>query len=95
MAEPNQPGEIDKLLAEVERSLSGKPAVPAERAAPETPQRRGRGMRQRVRTPALAGAGAAVVVWVLFAVLPFLHAGSGAVGAFAATFVAMVLLPRR
>jgi hypothetical protein len=35
-----------------------------------------------------------VGVWVLFAILPFLHAGSGAVGAFLATFVAVLVFRR-
>jgi hypothetical protein len=43
----------------------------------------------------MAGAVAGAGVWVLFALLPFLRAGSGGVGAFLATFVAVLLLPRR
>jgi hypothetical protein len=37
---------------------------------------------------------AGVGVWVLFALLPFLRATSGGVGAFLAAFVAVLLLRR-
>jgi hypothetical protein len=43
----------------------------------------------------VSGVVAAVVVWVVFAVLPFLGAFSGAAGAFLATFAAVLLLRRR
>jgi hypothetical protein len=42
----------------------------------------------------VSGTVAAVVVWFLFAALPFLRAGSGAAGAFLAAFVAVLLLRR-
>lgn len=38
---------------------------------------------------------AASAVWVLFALLPFLRAGSGAAGAFIATFVVLLVLRGR
>ncbi len=38
---------------------------------------------------------AGVGVWLIFAVLPFLRAGSGATGAFLATFVAVMVFRRR
>ena len=56
-----------------------------------TAGRSGAGSAQR----RVAGAVAGVGVWVLFAILPFLHAGSGAVGAFLATFVAVLVFRRR
>ncbi len=49
----------------------------------------------QLRAAALSGAVAAAAVWFLFAVLPFLGAMSGAVGAFLATFVAVLVFRRR
>ena len=49
---------------------------------------------RRFRAAALSGVVAGGVVWVLFAVLPFLRAGSGGAGAALATFVAVLLLRR-
>ena len=49
---------------------------------------------RRVRVAVLSGAVAGAAVWVLFALLPFLRAGSGATGAALATFVAVLLLRR-
>jgi len=94
MAERDKPTDIDKLLAEVDAmtgggSVAGRPATPPARAEA------GGGLTGRVRTAALAGVVAGGAVFVLFALLPFLGAGSGATGAFLATFVAVVLLRRR
>jgi hypothetical protein len=76
----------------------GTPA-PARRPATPPPARTdesgGDGLMGRVRTAATAGVVGGGVVWVIFAVLPFLRAGSGAIGAFLATFVAVLLLRRR
>jgi hypothetical protein len=96
MSEPDRRSDIDKLLAEVESSLSGKPA-------PATPARRdeapvatsGGGLRARTRTAVVVGAGSAGVVLLLFALLPFLGAISGAAGAFLGAFVAALLFRRR
>jgi hypothetical protein len=96
MSEPDRPSDIDKLLAEVESSLSGKPA-------PATPARRddtpvassGGGLRARSRTALVVGAGAAGGVFLLFALLPFLGAMSGAAGAFVGAFVAALIFRRR
>jgi hypothetical protein len=49
----------------------------------------------RLRAAVLAGVVAGAGVWVLFALLPFLRAGSGGSGAFLAAFVAVLLLYRR
>ena len=49
---------------------------------------------RRFRIAVLSGAVAGGAVWVLFAVLPFLRAGSGGAGAALATFVAVLLLRR-
>jgi hypothetical protein len=51
-------------------------------------------MMRRVRAAAVAGAVGGVGVWLLFAILPFLHAASGGFGAFLATFVAVLLFRR-
>lgn len=72
MTRHSDPDDVDRLLADVERTLGGPARPPARRAA----RSRGGGP-----LPVLAGA-AAAGVWVLFALLPFLRAGSGAVGAF-------------
>lgn len=95
MAEREKETDIDRLLAEVEGTLSGKPAgTPARREARE-PEANRVGLVARARTAAMAGAGAAAVVWVMFALLPFLRATSGAAGAFIAAFVAVLVLRRR
>lgn len=84
--------DIEKLLAEAERTLSGTSGRPA--AGQDGPLEPRRGLQARLRTAAVSGATAAAVVWVLFALLPFLRATSGAVGAFLATFAVVLLLPR-
>jgi hypothetical protein len=85
--------EIEKLLAEAESTLAGGTGRPAPRAD-QPVERPRRGLQARLRTAAVSGAVAAAVVWVLFALLPFLRSNSGAVGAFLATFVVVLLLPR-
>jgi hypothetical protein len=89
----DKPSDIDKLLAEAESTLAGATGRPAARKDQplESPRR---GLQARLRTAAVSGATAAAVVWVLFALMPFLRATSGAVGAFLATFVVVLLLPR-
>lgn len=96
MARNDRPDDIDALLAEVEHSLSGAPAAqrgkaPARREEPSSSG----GALSRA---AVAGAVAAVVVFVLFGLLPFLGATSGAAGAFlgaAVTALVLGLLHRR
>ena len=94
MAERSEPSDTERLLAEVDGMLSGgaRPAVPAQRAA-------GDGLigslRARVRDALVVGAVAGVGIWVLFALLPFLRATSGGVGAFLAATAATLLFRRR
>jgi hypothetical protein len=88
----DKPSDVEKLLAEVESTLTGKPAT---RSGGGTVEPSSGGFAARVRTATLSAATAFAVVWVLFALLPFLRATSGATGAFLATFVVVLLLPRR
>jgi hypothetical protein len=96
VADPDKRTDIDKLLAEADQMLAGagaapvRPVQPRERTESE-PDR----LVQQLRAAAFSGAVAAGAVWVLFAVLPFLRATSGAVGAFLATFVAVLVFRRR
>lgn len=86
--------DIEKLLAEVEGSVSGRPSRPS--GAPDRSRQSIRaGLSARVSTAAVSGVVAAGVIFVLFAMLPFLGAISGAAGAFLATFVSVLLLARR
>lgn len=85
------PDDIEALLADVERSLSGDPTRTPERRDEGAVERRS----SRVRTAAVSAAVAASAVWVLFALLPFLRAGSGAAGAFIATFLVLLVLRGR
>jgi uncharacterized membrane protein len=95
MADRDKSNDIDRLLAEVENTLGGRPAnQPAARKATPAEPSSG-GLTARMRTAAIAGAVASVVVWFLFAMLPFLGATSGAAGAFLGTFFAVLVLRRR
>ncbi len=93
MAEPREPSETERLLAEVEGMLDGTPKRSVQPHGAADPQPGWVG--GRLRSAAVVGAVAGAGVWVLFALLPFLRAGSGGIGAFLATFVAVLLLPRR
>jgi hypothetical protein len=93
MADRDKHTDIDKLLAEVESTLAGKPVSP--RTAGDPAQRTGAGFVARVGTAAVSGAVAAALVWLAFVFLPFLSAVSGAAGAFLAAFVTVLLLRRR
>jgi hypothetical protein len=97
MADRDKGTDIDKLLAEVDGMLTGG-ATPAKSRAvvPETSTASwSDGIVAQVRAAALSGAVAAVGVWCLFALLPFLRAPSGAVGAFLAAFGAVLVFRRR
>jgi hypothetical protein len=88
----DEPSETDRLLAEVDGMLGDRPQrslQPHGDAQPEAGP-----IVRRVRAAAVAGAVGGVGIWVLFAILPFLHAASGAIGAFLATFVAVLLFRR-
>jgi hypothetical protein len=104
MADRDKPTDIDKLLAEVDGMIdggtgtTGKPASRASRAsvAPAgADDDEGFGFVARVRSAAVTAVVGGGVVWVLFALLPFLRATSGGIGAFLATFVAVLVLRRR
>jgi len=97
MAEPGKESDIDKLLAEVNSALEGKPdrsVVPTAGRGQEHPTLRARATN-RLSSAAVAGLIAAGVVWLLFAVLPFLGAPSGAAGALLGVFAAVLLVRRR
>jgi hypothetical protein len=96
MADRDKGTDIDKLLAEVDGMLAGG-TTPAKRpVAPlDGPEPTSGGLVGQVRAAAVSGVVAAVGVWCIFAVLPFLKAGSGASGAFLATFVAVLVFRRR
>lgn len=88
--------DIEKLLREAEQTLSGRTgAEPARRpgsrqAARSTPPERNAG-RGAVGIAATSGAAAAALVFVLFGLLPFLGALSGAAGAFVGVFLAVLI----
>jgi hypothetical protein len=99
MADRDKGTDIDKLLAEVDGMLSGdvspkRPVAPVERGGSDSDGVLG-GLVTQVRTATLSAVVAGVGVWLIFAVLPFLRAGSGASGAFLATFVAVMVFRRR
>ena len=88
----DEPSETERLLAEVEGMLGDRPQRSLQPHGDA--QAEGGPIVRRVRAAAVAGAVTGVGVWVLFAILPFLHAGSGAIGAFLATFVAVLVFRR-
>jgi hypothetical protein len=95
MADRDKGTDIDKLLAEVDGMMGG--GTPAKGAvAPSGSAEPSRGpIAGRLRTATISGGVAAVGVWCVFAVLPFLAAPSGAVGAFLGTFAAVLIFRRR
>ncbi len=100
MADPDKQSEIDKLLAEVDRAVSGSPPARSRSSEPAAPSKSPvsslrDSLATRTRVAATLGAVAAAVVFALFWVLPFLGAVSGAGGAFLATFVSVFVLWRR
>ena len=96
VADPDKRTDIDKLLAEADRVLAGEGATPSRAVQPRQGAESEPGrLVQQLRAAALSGAVAAVAVWFLFAVLPFLRATSGAAGAFLAAFVAVLVFRRR
>lgn len=96
MAEPDKGSDVDKLLAEVDGMLTGGGSTPTRSVQPHgAPERDPGGLVGQLRAAAISGAFAAVVVWFVFAILPFLRANSGAVGAFLAAFFAVLVFRRR
>lgn len=85
--------DIERLLAEVDSTLGGAktPKTPAKRARSDAASG-----GSRVSGPVLAGVISGGLVFLLFAVLPFLGAISGAAGAFlGAAGTALLLSLRR
>ena len=95
MAKPREPSESERLLAEVEGMLGDGPRPHRSVQLPATAESPPGWILRQVRTATLAGAVSGVGVWVLFAVLPFLRATSGGIGAFLAAFAATLLFRRR
>ncbi len=97
MAERREPSETERLLAEVDGMLTGAATGPDARPVPRPagPERWPATVVGRLRTALLVGAVSGAGVWLLFAVLPFLRATSGAVGAFLAATAATLLFRRR
>jgi hypothetical protein len=109
VSDQNPRDDIDKLLAEVDRMTGERPATPSTPPVPRARRRRGsepvpdddslgsvvHDLGRRGRTAVVAAAVAYAGVFVIFAVLPFFGALSGAAGAALATFVAVLLLRRR
>ena len=87
--------EIEKLLAEVDSVVDGKPAGDTGSGGRRSTDSFGVRLTARARAAAVSGVVAAVVVWAIFAMLPFLGAFSGAAGAFLAAFATVLLLRRR
>ena len=96
MADGDKGTDVDKLLAEVDGMMSGGGTPSNREVQPKgAAQSWTDGIVTHVRTAAVSGAVAAVGVWCLFAVLPFLGATSGAFGAFLAAFAAVLIFRRR
>jgi hypothetical protein len=100
MADGDKGTDIDKLLAQVDGMLSDggtppKRAVAPRDSGPSAPDGVLGGLVAQVRTATVSGVVAGVGVWCAFAVLPFLRAPSGAVGAFLGTFAAVLIFRRR
>jgi hypothetical protein len=87
--------DIEKLLAEVDSVVDGKPTRDSGSAGRRPADSVGARATARARAAAASGVVAAVIVWVIFAVVPFFGAFSGAAGAFLATFATVMLLRRR
>jgi hypothetical protein len=96
MAGTSQPDDFSELLREVEANLSAGDRAQRRGATPVPARPEAAGLGSRTSTALVAGAVAAALVGLLFALLPFLGAVSGAAGAFlAAAVVAFVLTRRR
>jgi hypothetical protein len=78
--------EIERLLAETERTLGNSGGSARSATPPPAAEKTPTAFELSVRVSAVSGLLAAVVVFAVFAVLPFLRAFSGAAGAFVATF---------
>jgi hypothetical protein len=94
MADRREPSDTERLLAEVDGMLSGRPAS-GQVQRPETSGGPFTSLRGRVQGALVVGAVSGAGVWVLFALLPFLRATSGGVGAFLAATAATLVFRRR
>jgi hypothetical protein len=109
VSDQNPRDDIDKLLAEVDRMTGDRPPTPSPPAVPKSRRRRGseptpqddsvgavfHDLGGRGRSALVAAAIAYGGVFVIFALLPFFGALSGAAGAALAAFVTVLLLRRR
>jgi hypothetical protein len=109
VSDQNPHDDIDKLLAEVDRMTGDRPAAASPPAVPKSRRRRGsepvpeddslgavfHDLGGRGRSAVVAAAVAYGGVFVIFALLPFFGALSGAAGAALAAFVTVLLLRRR
>jgi hypothetical protein len=86
MAGRDDPDDIEKLLADVERTLGGgtSSSPPAKRPSSEPEKASRGGAFSSALTVALVAAGASVLI---FALVPFVGAFSAAWGAFITAFV--------
>lgn len=96
MADPDKGTDVDKLLAEVDGMLTGAGTAPKRPVVPADAEESKPGfMVAQIRASTTSAVVAAVGVFCVFAVLPFLRAPSGAVGAFLGTFAAVLVFRRR
>jgi hypothetical protein len=96
MADREKGTDVDKLLAEVDGMLTGGGTAPKRPVAPaDSTESKPGFIVAQIRAAAVSGAVAAVGVFCVFAVLPFLRAPSGAIGAFLGTFAAVLIFRRR
>ena len=93
MAGASPSDDYSKLMREVEQSLSRR--APAGRGEASPARSSGPAGLSRTRTAVVGGAAAAAVVFLLFVLLPFLGAVSGAAGAFLGAAAATFVLLRR
>ncbi len=95
MADNREPSETERLLAEVDGMLAG-PSPKGRSVQPLDSAADGPGrVMSRVRSALVVGAVSGAGVWVLFAVLPFLRATSGGIGALLAATAVTLLFRRR
>jgi hypothetical protein len=96
MADRDKGTDVDKLLAEVDGMLTGGVTAPKRPVAPaESEEARPGFIVAQIRAATTSGVVAAAGVFFVFAILPFLRAPSGAIGAFLGTFAAVLIFRRR
>lgn len=101
--------DYDKLLADVEASLGGSGGSAGRGGSAPARRRKGTAAKDEAAAPArrpgrvsatakssvVAGGLGAAGIFALFALLPFLRAGSGAAGAFLAVTIAVFVMGLR